>query len=543
MPSKPTHANASVHVSSYPDGGTTYPTKNGSKTIIAPQSAVGSPSIHNSDHLEGLERKTRAKMGHATENFAPASKGHLPEPRADAADTAPVAGTVNRKKQKRRQKQAAKEAAEKAHTGGRAQVAIHENGQARNRRIPPNSFSVPDDPAYAEDDFDDPVDFEGDGLYYSDEDGRLVYGNPYGQGDLPANGHGQTYDPPGTLAGKKSKKRRREKLHQGLRPHLAPDQSPLSPAPSATQAPPPPPPPPPLSATSPRPTHTISRDRIWNTSTQEERERIKEFWLSLSEEERRSLVKVEKEAVLRKMKEQQKHSCSCTVCGRKRTAIEEELEVLYDAYYEELEQYANHQQSNPNSGAPIMSPPRGYDHLSHMDPSRQFPPGIGDDGPPKGRVEELPDDEEEEEEDDDDDEDFSDDVEEEDDEEYSDEDLEPENRGPAADFFNFGNSLTVQGGILTVADDLLKNDGKKFIEMMEQLAERRMQREEEAQTAAAAYAHPSLNLPGHHAHAGHNHPPLPEEEEYDEEEEDEEYDSQDDEYDDEEMVGLKDPPQ
>lgn len=27
-----------------------------------------------------------------------------------------------------------------------------------------------------------------------------------------------------------------------------------------------------------------------------------------------------------------------------RTAIEDELEVLYDAYYEELEQYANHQQ-------------------------------------------------------------------------------------------------------------------------------------------------------------------------------------------------------
>ena len=36
------------------------------------------------------------------------------------------------------------------------------------------------------------------------------------------------------------------------------------------------------------------------------------------------------------------------------------------------------------------------------------------------------------------------------------------------------------GNILTVADDLLKNDGQKFLEMMEQLAERRMQREEEA---------------------------------------------------------------
>ena len=36
------------------------------------------------------------------------------------------------------------------------------------------------------------------------------------------------------------------------------------------------------------------------------------------------------------------------------------------------------------------------------------------------------------------------------------------------------------GNILTVADDLLKNDGQKFLEMMEQLAERRLQREEEA---------------------------------------------------------------
>jgi hypothetical protein len=27
---------------------------------------------------------------------------------------------------------------------------------------------------------------------------------------------------------------------------------------------------------------------------------------------------LEKEAVLKKMKEQQKHSCSCAVCGRKR---------------------------------------------------------------------------------------------------------------------------------------------------------------------------------------------------------------------------------
>ena len=40
-----------------------------------------------------------------------------------------------------------------------------------------------------------------------------------------------------------------------------------------------------------------------------------------------------------------------------RNAIEEELEVLYDAYYEELEQYANHQQQFLVSGGKITPPP------------------------------------------------------------------------------------------------------------------------------------------------------------------------------------------
>lgn len=70
----------------------------------------------------------------------------------------------------------------------------------------------------------------------------------------------------------------------------------------------------------PRPPATpqAKSNKIWSTSSTEERERIKDFWLGLGEDERRALVKVEKEAVLKKMKEQQKHSCSCAVCGRKR---------------------------------------------------------------------------------------------------------------------------------------------------------------------------------------------------------------------------------
>jgi len=187
------------------------------------------------------------------------------------------------------------------------------------------------------------------------------------------------------------------------------------------------------------------KDRIWNTSTSEERERIKDFWLSLGEEERRSLVKVEKEAVLRKMKEQQKHSCSCSVCGRKRTAIEEELEVLYDAYYEELEQYANQQQNSKYAAQIPHSPSPGAYSTSRIPPPPPPPPG-----PPPNhhrlhhhlhhanhqghRVEEIDDDE----------------FDEEDDEEYDDEEEDvpddnlPEN-DPTPDFFNFGNSLTVQG--------------------------------------------------------------------------------------------------
>jgi hypothetical protein len=64
-----------------------------------------------------------------------------------------------------------------------------------------------------------------------------------------------------------------------------------------------------------------NNSKIWSTSSTEERERIKEFWLGLGEDERRNLVKIEKDTVLRKMKEQQKHSCSCAVCGRKRSVL------------------------------------------------------------------------------------------------------------------------------------------------------------------------------------------------------------------------------
>ncbi|GAN11394.1 hypothetical protein MAM1_0578d10955 [Mucor ambiguus] len=258
-------------------------------------------------------------------------------------------------------------------------------------------------------------------------------------------------------------------------------------------------------------------DNFWSsTNNTEERQKIREFWLQLGEDERRSLVKVEKEAVLRKMKEQQKHSCNCSVCGKKRTAIEDELEVLYDAYYEELEQYANHQQqtrgtANPLHAGYLPTDPmydHGYDDTDPLDEDDEEDDEEDEDDEDLDD-EDLDDEDEDEDDDEDDDEDEDDEDDEDDDEEDedfddADDDDEIITRPPIAtyaersrfeemahirhtalsrasangDHFSFGNSLTVKGGILTVADDLLKNDGKKFLDMMERLAERRMQKED-----------------------------------------------------------------
>ncbi|KAF2006819.1 hypothetical protein P154DRAFT_517292 [Amniculicola lignicola CBS 123094] len=389
-----------------------------------------------------------------------------------SSSQAPAASGVNRKKQKRREKQAAKQAAEAqklppavpSKNGHVAPVA-----SSTSRPQPP---SGPPAPRYAEPDLDEPSQYDDDGDYYSDEDPQQ-YDHTYG-----TNGH---YQPGYTAAhmaggvGKKSKKKGK--------PASTSHDSAYAPAAAMDRHP-----------SDPTLLPGRSKDRIWNTNTDEERARIREFWLSLGEEERKSLVKIEKEAVLRKMKEQQKHSCSCTVCGRKRTAIEEELEVLYDAYYEELEQYANHRQD------PSLLPTDHFEQVaSHVPHRPRIPP---------------PDRSQDEDDYDDQDEDDQEEYMNSEDEAYDYSSEEPSLHPHETEFLQFGSSLQVKGGILTVADDLLKNDGKKFIEMMEQLAERRMQREEEAQYNS----HPSMYKP----HSSHSHNPPPEEDDYDDEEDDEE---------------------
>ena len=368
---------------------------------------------------------------------------------ASKQSEAAAVGT-NRKKQKRREKLAARQAAEEQFSGERSKASNDRETAAPAQNIANGYHSGPQsDP----EDLDQYEPDEDEYLRFTDDEGHKVFRDRHGPWFYVDAGGRQLYytGPPPSAAmnvrvesynvpleapvnGVRKKKKKHQPVPTAVNGHHADYTTgrPMSHNPPAGFQPPPPPPPP-LSTAPVRSTHHNSqKDRIWNTSTAEERERIKEFWLSLGEEDRRSLVKVEKDAVLKKMKEQQKHSCSCTVCGRKRTAIEEELEVLYDAYYEELEQYANHQQIGID-GTPIMAPPRMYSHPMGRMAANRNPPLPQNQQPPKGRIQELVDDEEEEE--------YSD---EEEDEEYSDEEIE-EPRGPATDFFNFGNSLTVQG--------------------------------------------------------------------------------------------------
>ncbi|KAJ2590538.1 Stress response protein nst1, partial [Coemansia sp. RSA 1722] len=79
-------------------------------------------------------------------------------------------------------------------------------------------------------------------------------------------------------------------------------------------------------------------EKLWSSDSADEHKQVRTFWLSLSDIERQALILVEKEVVLARVRDHQNFSCSCNICSRKREAIEQELDFLYDCYYEELQE-------------------------------------------------------------------------------------------------------------------------------------------------------------------------------------------------------------
>ncbi|KAI0404617.1 salt tolerance down-regulator-domain-containing protein [Xylaria palmicola] len=364
-----------------------YTNKDGTKYISVPKSSASTPPAQPSPTTTAS-----SQSGAPTNGPAPV------EPQLPT--------TVNKKKQKRRAKAAAKAAAEKEHAAANGLPSPASTSSAplptlsaiHRQHQPPPRVPVPTDsaPTHADQYNDDDWGEETDS-----DDGHQVACTHRSQ-HPSVNGSGPKP--------KKSKKKKKTKKEPVMEPEPA------------------------------RPSG-ISREKIWNTSGPEERERIKQFWLGLGEDERKSLVKVEKDAVLRKMKEQQKHTCSCSVCGRKRTAIEEELEGLYDAYYQELESFANQPHGTPN-GPPIFAPKR-FGPMSGLHPPGVMPSSsYSNHHPSRGRIVEHVDNEEDELEGGEEEYSDGDDLEEVEDEDEPEE--IPRDTYPN-DFFNFGQSLTVKG--------------------------------------------------------------------------------------------------
>lgn len=141
-------------------------------------------------------------------------------------------------------------------------------------------------------------------------------------------------------------------------------------------------------------------------------QQLGDYWSALSVERKKELLNMERDSVFKIMRDQQKITCNCSVCGRKRSIIEQELKKLYDTYYEGIEN-------------------------SHMLLSELF-----NFSKEEQQQLELP---------------------------------KPQSKSQRAAKINPSD----QKGIMTIAEDLLQNDGRKFLEMMERLAETRIRRHTE----------------------------------------------------------------
>ena len=224
-----------------------------------------------------------------------------------------------------------------------------------------------------------------------------------------------------------------------------------------------------------------SREGEWSLEEEQAaQEKLRAFWLGLSDDERRDLVRIEKSAILREMKEQQRYVCSCSVCGRRRTVLEEELESLYDAYYEELELEDDLNCLAPDRGghggaggahgcqrAWSLADGPGKARRGHGSGSGSASGcsagsssgGVQARAGSSGGA-------------------------------ASTESVADQSAGLSPAGFGSGhsvggeswddddaalaNSLTVKGGALTVTDELLEDDGRRFFSLIEKLAEKRM---------------------------------------------------------------------
>ncbi|KAH3684985.1 hypothetical protein WICPIJ_004017 [Wickerhamomyces pijperi] len=177
-------------------------------------------------------------------------------------------------------------------------------------------------------------------------------------------------------------------------------------------------------------------------------EELKKYWLTMPLAKKREMLQLERESVFTIMKEQQQVTCNCSVCGKKRDIIEQELKRLYDKYSNSIESQDSITHSLfDTQSTPTSSPCASNNNTANHQHSHNGPNHNQQQQQNSNQA-------------------------------YLAEQAKSQKATPNSQRkpSNSDSTTKEKTGLMSVAEDLLQNDGKKFLEMMEKLAESRIQR-------------------------------------------------------------------
>ncbi|KAI8335768.1 salt tolerance down-regulator-domain-containing protein [Chlamydoabsidia padenii] len=189
-------------------------------------------------------------------------------------------------------------------------------------------------------------------------------------------------------------------------------------------------------------------DGVWSSNdSADERLKLREFWQQLDQDYKEKLLMMEREDLLLKMNNHRRHGSHCFLCGKKRMIIEKEIKNVYEIYCNELDRSRNQQQPQSTStcvaNTQDTSCTRSHHHLlgtEKTDPQHNQDKPIVD--TPHHDTSSLPD----------------------------------SKKAPLdmLTYFHLRNGITLKNDMLTVSDELLKNNGEPLMHMMDLLAEQRL---------------------------------------------------------------------
>ncbi|CCH41790.1 Stress response protein NST1 [Wickerhamomyces ciferrii] len=270
-------------------------------------------------------------------------------------------------------------------------------------------------------------------------------------------------------------------------------------------------------------------------------EQLKEYWSSLSPDEKKNLLNLERDSVFKVMKEQQRITCNCSVCGRKREIIEQELKNLYDNYFDGIDtqeliaaelfninnkqqnQFQKHKHDQQIRQNNLQNRSRNGSSSNIQQHQQQVQQHQQQLLQQQQRAQKQQQQQQQQQQ-----------QSQQGQQNQQNQQNQNQQNQQQAQRSNRSSETQRRNGIMSVAEDLLQNDGKKFLEMMEKLAESRIQRQNQYNRKIESYGSNATNNQIEEEEEEESHDYDNEDAfEDDEDEEDEEvaeYDDEDDEY-------------